>query len=39
MVVQYQLLKNDSRELQKEGYAYQKIIKGKVESIDWNAFK
>jgi hypothetical protein len=39
MVVQYQLLNNGSRELQKEGYAYQKIIKGKVESIDWNTFK
>ena len=39
IVVQYQLTKNDSRELQKKGYAYQKIIKGKVESIDWNRFK
>ena len=39
IVVQYQLTKNDTRELQKKGYAYQKIIKGKVESIDWNRFK
>lgn len=39
IVVQYQLTKNDSRELQKKGYAYQKIIKGKVKAIDWDRFK
>ena len=39
LVVQYQLTKNDSRELQKDGYAFQKVIKGKVSAIDWNNFK
>jgi len=39
IVVQYQLTKNETRELQKKGYAYQKIINGKVKPIDWNSFK
>lgn len=39
LVVQYQLTKNDSRELQKDGYAFQKVVKGKVSGIDWNNFK
>jgi len=39
IVVQYQLTKNDSRELQNKGYAFQKIIGGKVTSVDWNDFK
>lgn len=39
IIVQYQLLDNDHRALQKKGYAYEKIIKGPVKIIDWSTFK
>lgn len=38
LIVQYQLTKNDSRALQKEGFAFQKRINGKVTQINWNKF-
>lgn len=38
LVVQYQRTKNDSRELQKDGYAFEKKINGKVKKIDWDKF-
>jgi hypothetical protein len=39
IIVQYQLTDNNTRELQKKGYAYEKLINGKIKSIDWNSFK
>ena len=38
MIIQYQRTKNDSRELQESGFAYEKIINGKISEIDWNTF-
>lgn len=38
MIIQYQRTKNDSRELQKDGFAYEKIINGKIRKIDWSSF-
>jgi len=38
MVIQYQRTKNDSRELQKKKFAYEKIINGKIRKIDWSSF-
>lgn len=38
MIIQYQRTKNDSRELQKDGFAYEKIINGKISKIDWSSF-
>ncbi len=39
IIVQYQQTNKDSRELQKEGFAYEKIINGKIKTINWNNFK
>ncbi|KAA3616314.1 MAG: hypothetical protein DWQ05_11280 [Calditrichaeota bacterium] len=39
MVVQYQRTKNDSRELQETGFAFEKIINGRITEIDWKSFK
>ncbi len=39
LIVQYQLTKNNSRELQKKGFAFQKIINGKITPINWNKFR
>ena len=36
MVIQYQRTKNDSRKLQEKGFAYEKIINGKINEIDWD---
>ena len=38
LIVQYQRTRNESRELQKKGFAYEKIINGKITEIDWNTF-
>ncbi len=38
LVVQYQRTKNDSRELQQDGYAFEKKINGKIKKIDWDNF-
>ncbi|VAX18228.1 hypothetical protein MNBD_IGNAVI01-1970 [hydrothermal vent metagenome] len=38
MIVQYQETKNDTRKLQGEGFAYEKVINGKISDIDWNTF-
>lgn len=38
MIVQYQETKNDTRKLQGKGFAYEKVINGKISSIDWNTF-
>ena len=38
MIIQYQRTKNDSRELQKPKFAYEKIINGKIRKIDWSTF-
>ncbi len=38
MIVQYQETKNDTRKLQKKGFAYEKVINGKISDIDWNTF-
>ncbi|MEN8193486.1 MAG: hypothetical protein ABFS12_11760 [Bacteroidota bacterium] len=39
VIVQYQKTKNDSRELQDKGFAYEKIINGKITEIDWNSYR
>lgn len=39
MIIQYQTTKNDNRELQNNGYAYEKIINGRIKEIDWDAFE
>lgn len=38
MIVQYQETKHDERELQGKGFAYEKIINGKIREIEWNTF-
>lgn len=38
MIIQYQKTKNETRELQGEGFAFEKIINGKIKEIDWDAF-
>lgn len=38
IIIQYQKTKNDSRELQENGFAYEKIINGKISDIDWNKY-
>jgi hypothetical protein len=39
MIIQYQTTKNKNRELQKNGYAYEKIINGKIKEIEWDTFE
>jgi len=38
MIIQYQRTKNETRELQKDGFSYEKIINGKIRKIDWSSF-
>ena len=38
MIIQYQETKNDSRQLQGKGFAYEKIIGGNTKIIDWDNF-
>ena len=38
MIIQYQRTKNESRELEEKGFAYEKVINGKINEIDWNTF-
>lgn len=38
MVIQYQKTKNSSRQLQGKGFAYEKIINGKIKEINWNTY-
>jgi len=38
LIVQYQKTKNESRELQRDGYAFEKKINGKIKKIDWDKF-
>ncbi len=38
IIVQYQKTRNDSRKLQGKGFAYEKIINGKISEIDWNNY-
>ncbi len=37
MIVQYQRTANESRKLQDRGFAYEKVINGKIREIDWNS--
>jgi hypothetical protein len=39
MIIQYQETQNATRKLQKKGFAYEKIINGKTQKIDWDNFK
>ena len=39
MVIQYQTTKNDSRKLQKKGFAYEKIINGTIKEVEWETFE
>lgn len=39
MIIQYQKTKNESRELQGKGFAYEKVINGKIREINWKDFK
>ena len=38
MIIQYQKTNNETRELQGKGFAYEKVINGKIREIDWNSF-
>lgn len=38
LVVQYQRTSNDTRELQQDGFAFEKKIKGKIKKINWDNF-
>ena len=38
MIIQYQKTNNESRELLGKGFAYEKVINGKIREIDWNTF-
>ena len=39
MIIQYQTTNNENRELQKSGFAYEKIINGKIKEIEWDTFE
>jgi len=39
MIIQYQTTKNDSRELQKNGFVYEKIINGEIKEVEWANFE
>lgn len=39
MFIQYQHTKNESRELNREGFAFEKVINGKIREIDLNLIK
>jgi hypothetical protein len=38
MIIQYQETKNETRKLQGKGFAYEKVINGKIKEIDWSTF-
>ena len=38
MIIQYQRTKNEFRELQEKGFAYEKVINGKIREIDWKTY-
>lgn len=38
MILQYQRTSEDSRKLQEAGFAFEKIINGKISEIDWNEY-
>ena len=39
MIVQYQRTKNELRELQDRGFAFEKIINGEIKELDWNTYQ
>lgn len=39
IIIQYQTTKNDRRELQKNGFAYEKVINGKIKKVEWDTFE
>ncbi len=38
MIIQYQKTSNETRELQGDGFSFEKIINGKIKEMDWDAF-